>query len=49
MMEGLAFRYVYDYIQYTPDYFNDPTMTMLDPTDESMAIYTNCLMTKFLA
>jgi hypothetical protein len=48
MMEGLAFRYVYDYIQYTPDYFDDPTMTMLDPTDESLAIYANSLMTKFL-
>lgn len=48
MMEGLAFRYVYDYIQYTSDYFDDPTMTILDPTDESMAIYTNSLMTKFL-
>lgn len=48
MMEGLAFRYVYDYIQYTPGYFNDPTMTMLDPTDESMTIYTNSLVTKFL-
>ncbi len=48
MMEGLAFQYVYDYIQYTPDYFDDPTITMLDPTDESMAIYTNSLMTKFL-
>ncbi len=48
MMEGLAFRYVFDYIQYTPDYFNDPTMTMLDPTDAGMLIFTNCLITKFL-
>jgi hypothetical protein len=52
MMEGLAFRYVYDYIysgQYAPGYFDNPTLfTILDPTDMSNAIYTNCLVTKFL-
>jgi hypothetical protein len=53
MMEGLAFRYVYDYIyasQYPPGYFDNPTLfTILDPTDMNVvAIYTNCLITKFL-
>ena len=48
MMEGLAFRYVFDYIQYTPDYFDDPTITMLPPSDTSSTVYTNPLVTKFL-
>ena len=48
MMEGLAFRYVYDYIQYASDYFDDPAITMLDPSDTSETVYTNSLITKFL-
>ena len=48
MMEGLAFEYVYDYIQYTYDYFNDYTITMLDPSDTNGTVYTNSLITKFL-
>jgi len=48
MMEGLAFRYVFDYIQYTADYFDDPTLTMLPPSDTASTVYTNSLVTKFL-
>ncbi len=48
MMEGLAFRSVFDYIQYTYDYFNNPTITMLNPSDSDYYVYTNSLVTKFL-
>ena len=48
MMEGLAFEYVHDYLQYTWDYFDNPTITMLDPSDRNQTVYTNSLITKFL-
>jgi hypothetical protein len=48
MMEGLAFRYVFDYLQYTSLYFNDPTIIMLNPSEADSAVYTNSLITKFL-
>jgi hypothetical protein len=48
MMEGLAFRSVFDYIQYTTDYFDDPTTTVLPASDTASTIYTNSLIAKFL-
>jgi hypothetical protein len=48
MMEGLAFEPVHDYIQYASDYFDDPTLSILDPSDTSITVYSNSLITKFL-
>jgi hypothetical protein len=48
LMEDCGFNYVHDYLQYLDAYFNDPTATVLEPSDDNTDVYKNSIVTLFL-
>jgi hypothetical protein len=48
LMEDCGFNYVHDYLQYVDDYFNDPTVQVLEPVDYDISLYKNSIVAMFL-
>ncbi len=49
LMEDLGFNYAHDYLQYLPDYFDNPQATVLANTDNNdQTLYKSCVVTIYL-